>query len=136
MMSQNDPLLIQKLNLQLSYLTQRQALLAQNVANIDTPSYRAHDLQQINFDELIDANSHHLELTTTSGAHINTRQDTSTFADEKDGGGFEKKLLGNNVSLEDQMGKISDVGAQYQLTSSLIKKYNDLYRTAVGKPSA
>ena len=130
-MSQNDPLLIQKMNVQMKYLTERQALLSQNIANIDTPSYSAQDLKKLNFEEVLGNSASHMTLATTSAKHISPRDNTSAFDSQKLRNTFEKKPAGNNVVLEEEMGKVSDVGAQYQLTSSLLKKYNALYREAI-----
>ena len=60
-----EPLLIQKLSANLSYLTERQAVLSQNIANIDTPRYKANDLKKVDFNKLVATNSR-LEMKATS----------------------------------------------------------------------
>ncbi len=127
-----EPMLIQKLDANLRYLTERQSVLAENIANIDTPGYKAQDLKPVNFNEMAEASAGRLEMRTSSGKHLsgtlNSGQNLFSTVREN---GIEKKPLGNTVQLEDQMGKISDIGAQHQLTTTLIHKYNQLYRTAL-----
>ena len=42
-MTSNNPVLIQLLDNHMRYMAQRQAVLSQNIANLDTPSYKAQD---------------------------------------------------------------------------------------------
>lgn len=128
-----EPLLIQKLNANLSYLTERQAVLSQNIANIDTPNYQAQDIQKPDFSKMADAAAAgQIAMHTTSGKHMGgTLGGTGHFAATKNKAAAEKKPLGNTVTLEEQMGYISDVGAQHQLTTTLLHKFNALYRSAL-----
>ena len=129
-MSTNEPILLQKLSAKMSYLSERQGLLAKNIANIDTPGYRTQDLKKLDFDNMVSGSST-LEMMTTSPKHIASPQNGTSFAKNTAGGKPGLKPDGNNVVLEDQMGKISDVGIQHQMTSTLLKKFHQLYRTAV-----
>lgn len=131
-MSLTQPLLMQKLSAKLSYLTERQALLAQNISNIDTPNYRARDLKKINFENMVQASSGRLSLSSSSVKHLTgTLETNQRYTTVKDREAEDKKPLGNNIVLEEQMGKISDVGAQNQMTTTLMRKFNQLYRSAV-----
>lgn len=136
-MSLTEPLLMQKLSAQLSYLTERQGLLAQNIANIDTPNFQAKDLKKMNFDDMVSNESSRLEMRTSSAKHLSgINAGTDKYTHIKDRTASEKKPVGNNVVLEDQMGKISDVSAQHQLTTTLMRKFNQLYRNAIDNRAA
>ena len=127
-----EPLIVQKMNTQLGYLTERQAILSQNIANVDTPDYRAQDLKKMSFDDMVSSSSTHLPMATTSGKHLSSLStNNGNFDPIFERKPVEKKPFGNNVVLEEQLEKVSDVGAQHQLTSTLLHKYNTLYRTAV-----
>jgi flagellar basal-body rod protein FlgB len=39
--------------MQLACLTQRQSVLAQNIANVDTPGYKPNDLKPFDFDSVL-----------------------------------------------------------------------------------
>jgi flagellar basal-body rod protein FlgB len=131
-MSLTEPLLIQKLNSKLGYLTERQKALAQNLANIDTPNYRAKDLEKVDFNKAITMQSGRLDMRTSSAKHLGgTLRDNSIFSTIKDRAADDRKPLGNNVFLEEQMGKVSDTGAEHQFTTTLMKKFHQLYRSAI-----
>jgi flagellar basal-body rod protein FlgB len=125
-----EPLLIQKLNTQISYLSERQTLLSQNIANIDTPGYHAKDLKKLDFDGMVNESGGHLVMRTTSPKHISTMQKGERFAVDSRFEAVNEKPGGNNVILEEQMGNISDVGAQHQMASTLLRKFHQLYRNA------
>ena len=131
-MSMTEPLLMQRLGAQMDYLSERQRLLAANISNIDTPNFQAQDLKKMNFEDMAQAEAGKLALRTTSGKHLSGAQgDSGSYSPVKDKAAHERKPLGNNVSLEEQMGKVSDVGAQSQMATTLFRKFNQLYRTAV-----
>jgi flagellar basal-body rod protein FlgB len=117
----------------MKYMSQRQGVLAQNIANIDTPSYKANDLKKVDFSKMV-AQQGRLELVATSPQHLNgtLATGTSVYSTVKDRDTFETTPTKNNVVLEDQMGKISDTNAQFQLSSTMLKKFTGLYRKAAG----
>ncbi|MDX2095812.1 MAG: flagellar basal body protein [Alphaproteobacteria bacterium] len=133
-MNTTKPDINSMLALHMKYMTQRQGVLAQNIANIDTPNYKANDLKKPDFSKMIAAPSPHLGMTATAPQHMNgtLAGNGSGFASVKDRETFEISPTKNNVVLEDQMGKISDTAAQFQLSSSMMRKFTQLYRTAVG----
>lgn len=128
-----EPTLNHMMKSHMKYMTQRQQVLAQNIANIDTPGYKARDKQKVDFAKLAQGASAQLPMRATSPHHLEgTLGGASSFATIKDRNTFETTPTENNVVLEDQMGKISDTGAQYQLSSTMMRKFTQLYRTAAG----
>lgn len=117
----------------MKYMSQRQGVLAQNIANIDTPSYKATDLKKVDFNKMLTTQSR-LELVATSPAHLNgtLASGNNIYTTQRDRDAFEEKPNKNNVVLEDQMSKISDTNAQFQLSSNMLRKFTTLYRTAIG----
>jgi flagellar basal-body rod protein FlgB len=90
----------------LSWTSRRQQALSANVANQDTPGYRAKDYSFSFQDQL---NS--LTMTTTSEKHMMPLEDTSkTRLYEV---GTEEKLNGNTVDLEREMSELTKNGLQY-----------------------
>lgn len=132
-MSLTEPLLVQKLNAKLGYLTERQKVLSENIANIDTPDYRAKELKKPDFNHLVAQASSHLAMASTSGKHLGgtLNLDSGHYTTIKDKSADARKPLGNNIDLEEQMGKVSDAGAEHQLTTTLLKKFHQLYRAAI-----
>lgn len=129
-----QPILTQMLTSQMRYMAQRQTVLAANMANIDTPSYIARDLKKLDFPEVLRGQSGRMPLkATASGKSLTGTLGNDPFAAEKTRKTYEETPSGNNVVLEEQMAKISDTGAQFQIASNLYKKFNSLYNISLGK---
>lgn len=132
-MEVKEPILNTMLKQHMKYQTDRQEVLASNIANIDTPYYQAKDLKKLDFSKMADTASKKLEMRITSPKHLSgTLAGGSSFETLNDRNTFETTPTQNNVVLEDQMGKVSDTGAQFQLSSNLMRKFTQLYRTAAG----
>lgn len=133
MMGKTDSQLMQMLSTNMRHLSQRQVVLSQNIANIDTPDYRTQDLKKLDFNNLARNESNRLEMRAASyGQSMAGLTTKPRFASEENRNPFEVSPVGNNVNLEDEMAKISRTGADYQVSSSLYKKFTTLYRTALG----
>ena len=127
------PALMRMLSTQMGYTTERQGVLAANMANIDTPAYSARDLKKLDFSKMASLESKRLEMATTAPQHSGgTLGNKMRIQDEKNRKPFETTPTKNSVVLEEQMAKISDNNAQFQMSSTLLKKYTQLYRTAAG----
>lgn len=118
----------------LSWLTQRQEVLAQNVANADTPKYRAHDLKAFRFQELVRREKAQINMDLTSASHLGgQRKRIRDFADEETRRPFETAPGGNAVVLEEQMGKINETQVTHNMTAKLYRKHLNLLQIALGK---
>ena len=110
---------------------ERQQVLAENVANADTPNFRPRDLVQPKFDQKEPAAPLTLARTTTS--HLSASTATSTQFELDRRGVFEARPSGNAVSLEDQMLKVSANQMDYQTATALYARGLGLIKTALGK---
>lgn len=129
----SDPLLIQMLTTSMRYNAERQGVLARNISNLDTPNYRAQDLKKLDFGKLADEIGRQLEMRATSPTHLSgTLGQGLNYKGEKLRKPFEVTPVGNSVVLEEQMAKISDTGAKFELSTTMLKKFTGLYRTALG----
>ncbi len=120
----------------MSWLGQRQAVLAQNIANANTPSYRSKELAPIDFDREL-RSIQPVRMAATAGNHL-------------DGTGVppEHKVLrdrlrdvyevnpdGNSVVMEEQLMKVSETQVQYQLATNIYHKNLKMFRMALGAPN-
>ncbi|SFZ81447.1 flagellar basal-body rod protein FlgB [Devosia enhydra] len=110
----------------------RQGILAENVANAETPGYRARDIEQFSVSEASGRSS--VQLTTTRAGHLAAVGSAgdgrwSTARDE----GFEVTPNGNGVSLEDEMMKVTANQMDYQTAATLYTRSMRLIRTALGR---
>jgi len=129
-MTDNVPVM-SMLNTQMRYLTQRQTVLAQNVANIDTPGYKSKDLKKLDFSDLASSSGQRLAMTTTSPKHLESpgagKDSTFTVNEVKTS---EISPMGNTVNVEDEMHKVSDTNTQFQEATNLMKKYTQMLHEA------
>lgn len=120
----------------MEWLSRRTELLAQNVANSDTPQYRAQDLKETNFAEALASKTsaavpratHAKHLTGPAGADGGFR--VEEVADKS-----ATNLNGNTVALEDQLVRLGANQSDYQLSLNLYRKHMDMLRTAIGRAS-
>jgi flagellar basal-body rod protein FlgB len=119
----------------MGWLGERQAVLAQNVANADTPGYASKDVKPLDFAKLIAGTAHRLPLATTQAKHILPVSASGAFEQVTDAAS-ERSPNGNDVSVEEQMMKISDTNNDYALTTSLYKKQIGLLQMVLGRGSS
>lgn len=118
----------------LAWLSQREELLAQNVANADTPKYRPRDLKPFKFQELVKRESMQLNMVSTSANHLEgERKRIRDFDSEKERRPFETAPAGNAVILEEQMAKVNETELKHKLTTDLYIKQLNMLRIAIGK---
>lgn len=111
---------------------QRQDVLAQNVANADTPNYRGQELKPIDFDDELGSVTH-VAMAATNPMHISASEtDTDGPAEVVQQQSFEVTPEGNGVSLEDEMMKVTANQMDYEAVTTLYTKSLGLIRTALG----
>jgi flagellar basal-body rod protein FlgB len=111
---------------------ERQKLLAENVANADTPSFRPRDLAPLDFSNRPSAGGG-MTLVRTDAAHIGPSGSASSSFEQQRGGRFEVRPSGNAVALEDEMLKVAANQMDYQAATSLYSRSLGLFKTALGK---
>jgi len=128
--------LLSLLKERMSWLSQRQDLLSQNVANADTPGYSARDLKPVDFEQALrnvtSGNKVAGTLAIDDPRHIALRPQ-SGGVDDGGTAGFGTNSTGSSVSLEDEMIKVSETQAQFQAASNLYAKAIGMMKTAIGK---
>jgi flagellar basal-body rod protein FlgB len=128
-MDSNSPGLIEILKQKMSYLNQRQAVLAQNVANADTPGYKSRDLAPFTFgDALKQAN---MNIATTDSRHIIPASMAGVNAKTVKIKGYETVPSGNTVDVEGQMMEVSKTAIEYKEITALYHKMTNLFKIAL-----
>ncbi len=108
---------------QASWLLARENLVAQNVANANTPGYRAADLKP--FEGALQAAT--LRLTKTSSGHLETDEsDAEPATDDVSDSKSETFLSGNDVSLEGEMLKGGEINRAFSLNAAITKAFNGM----------
>ncbi len=119
----------------LGYMSARQAVLAQNIANADTPDYQAKDIASPDFKGMVASSAQNLPMNVTNAKHILPASDKMGLMAEKRKTTYERNPTGNNVVIEEEMMKVAENQAEYQKVLSLYRKSVDLFKTAIGRPS-
>lgn len=113
----------------LHWLDGRQRLLAANIANADTPGYRARDA--VPFSEILARRVARPAMAATDARHL------------MPAGGANRGLVaaasertpnGNAVSIDEQAIRIAENDQSHAMTMGLHRKYLALFRTALGRP--
>ncbi len=109
------------------WLSTRQATIAANVANANTPGYRAADVQPFS------AVLSHLQLpmTTTSAAHIQPAALDGGKVNVKPSESWDVLYSGNSVDLEQEMMKAGDVNRAHALNVNVVRAFHQMLMNAV-----
>src|SRR5262245_44196556 len=127
--------LFQRMSERMGWLGARQEVLAQNIANADTPDFVPHDMKALKFEAHLNqiasvgqvkTNAMHLGGVSPQGASIDEQKTKKQY---------ETAPVGNSVVLEEQMVKLADAQSNYQLMTNLYRKHVDLFKMALGRGS-
>lgn len=110
----------------------RQTLLAENVANAETPGYRGRDLKAFSVEDRMQSPSAVATVATQPNHFSVASSDTGGFA-ARELNSFELTPEGNGITLEDEMMKVAGNQVDYQTITALYTRSLKLIRTALGK---
>jgi flagellar basal-body rod protein FlgB len=103
-------------------LSERQKMISQNLANVDTPGYQA---QKLDFESALNAaksKGNSLQLAATNERHIALKSPGLQMSYAMRTGGSER-ADGNNVDIDVELTEMSEAGIEYQaLTQAASKK--------------
>ena len=110
----------------LNWVEQRQQVLAQNIANVSTPDYKARDLSP--FESSLAEQG--VAVARTDPAHLEGLHSAAQGKEQPSRG---KSTSGNTVAMEDQLGKIADTASTQELVTSLYHKYQGMFKMVLGR---
>ena len=119
--------LMQALKTRMQWHQSRQKVLAENVANADSPGFKPSDLKA----PAVGAGQG-VAMMQTSAGHMGAGGQRGGF-DPTKAQRFEVTPNGNAVVLEDEMLKVAQNQSDYQLAASLYSKGLGLMKIAIGK---
>lgn len=117
----------------MDWLTQRQQVVAQNIANADTPDFKALDITPFSFkqtaatamaNEVVRTNSMHLAAHGGKGGGSKVQNERKPW---------EVSPSSNGVVIEEQMMKSAETATDYQLITNLYRKNVGMIRAALGR---
>jgi len=116
----------------MDWVAKRQEVLAENIANANTPKFVPSDLKSFDFKSVLNDSNPTVQVKVTNPMHVQpVMTDPQTvIKDRKD---FESSADGNAVILEEQMAKVGEAKSAYDTAASLFQKQFKMLRTALGK---
>jgi flagellar basal-body rod protein FlgB len=122
--------ILSMLRTRMQWHQQRQKVLAENIANADTPRYRARDLAPPSFGGALQQAS--IGMARTDPGHIEPAGGSSQFEDDRNAR-YETRPRGTAVSHEEEMLKLAGNQADYDAVTSIYSHSLSLIKTAVGR---
>jgi flagellar basal-body rod protein FlgB len=102
------------------WLSVRQSTVAGNIANANTPGFKARDV--VPFEATLD--SARLAMAATSPAHLSPADASSPAVESASAEAWDVTHTGNTVSLEQELLKANDVNRAYRLNASVAKAFH------------
>lgn len=130
----NTPPILAGIRERMQNLSERQRVVAQNLANSETPGYKAREVAAPDFASLVGGSG----KIATPKVQLTDRM-KGLGAIQPLGAGVildkditETKPDGNNVTLEEQLLKMGEIQADFTAMTSLYRKQMMMLKTAVG----
>ncbi|HRO51295.1 MAG TPA: flagellar basal body rod protein FlgB [Hyphomicrobium sp.] len=102
------------------WLSVRQSVIAQNIAHVNTPGFKALDVEP--FEAVLNATG--LKMQKTQANHLSPVSGTGSDAQTKEEGEWAVLHSGNSVSLEEQLFKASEVTGAYSRNTGVMKVFH------------
>lgn len=134
----DQPRLITGITAAMRHLSDRQRVIAENIANGDTPGYKARTVAEPDFGSMVDVASGRSGVARPTVALTSGMAALGAHAPQAghiipDRNVSETKPDGNNVTLEDQLLQMGQVQADFATLTNLYRKQMSLLKTAIGK---
>ncbi|MEO1039358.1 MAG: flagellar basal body protein [Pseudomonadota bacterium] len=136
-MSPNDTSVLGLLRQALAYHSDRQKVIAENVANANTPGFTPSDIPMSEFDRAVSASQagpSRVGLAVTDSGHRSGASTPARSFTARSAPDSETTINGNSVVLEEQMVKASENRMRFETALSLYQKSLMLVRMAVRPP--
>jgi flagellar basal-body rod protein FlgB len=114
----------------MEWLGARQNVIAENVANADTPGFKAREVSS--FAEMLNSGATMQGMTVTSGKHIaGSAASMAGVRADTDPQAWSSSPDGNTVILEQQAIKATEVAESYRMAANLYRKGYELLTLSV-----
>jgi flagellar basal-body rod protein FlgB len=121
----------------LGWLEERQRVIAQNVANSDTPGFSARDLRAPDdFAHAMMRQTQGVGMMRTSAAHIAVQPQRAVNYASMASPDSETTLDGNSVVVEEQMLRMAESRMAHDAAIGFYQKSMNMLRTAARRPGA
>jgi flagellar basal-body rod protein FlgB len=112
---------------QAQWLAARQSTISGNIANVNTPGYRARDVEP--FADILDKTK--LAMVATNGGHMGLTGASAETGKVKKSDSWDTVHSRNSVSLEQELIKAGEVNRQHSLNTSIVKTFHRMLLSSV-----
>lgn len=106
------------------WLAQRQSVISSNIANANTPGYKAKDVES--FDDVMRKS---VPMAVTDPRHL-ASADIGTVRQQEDGSGEAEVLVsGNDVNLEQEFLNSNDVMRSYTMNTQIMRTFDRMLQS-------
>lgn len=138
------PSILAGITREMKHLADRQRVIAQNIANSETPGFKARDVAAPDFSELLAQQTggrggspsvaRPRVMLTGAMSALGARAPRGGMGGiQLDHDVSETKPDGNNVTVEDQLLKMGQIQADFTIMTNLYRKQQSLLKTALGR---
>ncbi len=130
-MSSFQPQIFDLAERRLAWTSERQAVLARNIANVSTPGFQASD--SADFQQVLGGtigvqptrtDPNHMAGTVDPGMASRSTRETTVRTPDK-----------NGVRMEEQLMKVADTETLHSTVTAIFKSYTTMFNIALGKAS-
>ena len=125
----SDAAITAALGRQLTRAVQRQAAAASNLANLDTPGYRA---KEVRFTDALDQELQGASLSTTNQRHLGGAPSAAS-ASVEDAAGLAPRRDGNNVQMDRELLALTRAGGVFSAAQTMLAAKFRLVRYAINE---
>jgi flagellar basal-body rod protein FlgB len=108
------------------WLAVRQTAIAGNIANANTPGFRAQDVQP--FEMAVE--QARLAMAATQPGHLSTGPADAPATELRRGDPWETTHSGNNISMEQELLKAGEVNRAFRLNTSVARVFHRMILTS------
>jgi flagellar basal-body rod protein FlgB len=132
-----DISLFKALGAKMQYLDANQTVIAQNIANADTPGYQTRQLSELDFGSLLDKVKErgrmNVSMNATDAKHLGAGLNVDDVRNKDQKITYEVAPAGNAVVLEEEMVKSSQNTMDYNMVTNLYTKHVAMMKVALGR---
>lgn len=103
----------------MQWIASRQQVVAGNIANVDTPGYKARDVAP--FESVLDHTA--LDLAATNPGHLRLEQAAFATTESAPGESWDTSHSGNSVTLEAELLKTGENGRMQALDTNIQRMF-------------
>jgi flagellar basal-body rod protein FlgB len=112
---------------QSEYLATRQAVISENIANANTPRFKARDTEP--FSSILDKTQ--LAMASTNTMHLSNGAESARQIEITREGAWDVVHSGNTVVLEQELLKAGETVRQYSLNTGIVKAFHRMFLASV-----